>query len=40
MQLFSHLILIPAALGLMGPMADAAGGEDRKGHHDHHSKYM
>mgnify|MGYP001988791706 CR=1 FL=1 len=35
MRLFSRLLLLPAALGLIAPMAVEAGGEDNhKGHHD------
>ena len=40
MKLFSRLLLIPAALGLMAPMAVEAGGGDHKGHHDHHGGHM
>jgi len=40
MKFFSRLLLIPAALGLMAPMAVEAGGGDHKGHHDHHSGHM
>ena len=40
MKLFSRLLLIPAALGLMAPMAVEAGGGDHKGHHDHHNSHM
>tara|TARA_Y100001968_G_scaffold109519_1_gene99063 strand:- start:100 stop:279 length:180 start_codon:yes stop_codon:yes gene_type:complete len=38
MKLFSRLILIPAALVLITPMAVEAG--NHKGHHDHHSSHM
>ena len=40
MKLFSRLLLIPAALGLMAPMAVEAGGGDHKDHHDHHDSHM
>ena len=40
MRLFTQLLSIPAALGFMTPMAVQAGGENRKGHHDHHGSHM
>ena len=40
MRLLSQLLLIPAALGLMAPIAVEAGGENRKDHHDHSNHMM
>ena len=40
MRLLSQLLLIPAALGLMAPIAVEAGGENRKDHHDHRNHMM
>ena len=40
MRLFAQLLLIPAALGFMTPMAVQAGGEKHKGHHDHRGSHM
>ena len=41
MKLFSRLLLLLASLGLLAPAAvEAGGGDDQKGHHDHHSGHM
>ena len=40
MRLLSQLLLIPAALGLMAPIAVEAGGKNRKDHHDHSNHMM
>ena len=40
MRLLSQLLLIPAALGLMAPIAVEAGGENRKDQHDHSNHMM
>ena len=40
MKNLSKILLFPVALGLLAPLTANAGGDDHKGHHDHHSGHM